>query len=636
MNDFMKTNRYYIGANYWASHASINMWSEWDADAVERDFAALSSHGVSCLRMFLLWPDFQPLKAIMANDVVYEYRMMPGERPLPDTEAGRAGVSEEVCAHFAEFCRLADKYSLKLIVGLLTGHMSFRFYSPQAFEGKNFLTDPTVIKWEIRFVRYFVKRFRDEPAIIAWDLGNECSNYSKIPSDQFYVWNTCVTAAIRESDPTRPVVSGLASLPLDNESFNVREHAECVDILTTHPYQIFSNTAIDPVDSLLPEIDPAVRATLYENIGGKPAFIEECGSIGYVNASERSEAAALRAMLFSSWAHGNHGFFWWCAFDQGQFDYAPYDWNNYGSDYGLFRAGRDPKPTALVTSEFSDFLSDFEYAELPPHTTEAVCIVPRQLTNPMKTLDSTFILAKQANLDIKFAHAEEPLPDAPLYIMPSVYSSKPISLHRLNDLLCRVRSGASLYISLGDTLFRRITELTGLTIESRERGRAERIELDGEYFTLQSGYRYNIESVADTCTPLAHGEDGRPVYTVNRYGDGKIYFSLYPLEAIIADRPSSFTDSAPDYAGFYRKFAADALSVSPRAYQSDCREVLMTEHIIDSSRRVVVMINYSSRPKTITAAGINGYKPVRVLRGERDGDGIAVPANDAAIVEFAL
>lgn len=210
MNDFMKTNRYYIGANYWASHASINMWSEWDADAVERDFIALSSHGVDCLRMFLLWPDFQPLKAIMANDVVYEYRMMPGERPLPDTEAGRAGVSEEACAHFAELCRLADKYSLKLIVGLLTGHMSFRFYSPQAFEGKNFLTDPTVIKWEIRFVRYFVKRFRDEPAIIAWDLGNECSNYSKIPPDQFYVWNTCVTAAIRESDPTRPVVSGLA------------------------------------------------------------------------------------------------------------------------------------------------------------------------------------------------------------------------------------------------------------------------------------------------------------------------------------------------------------------------------------------------------------------------------------------
>ena len=636
MNDFMKTNRYYIGANYWASHASINMWSEWDADAVERDFIALSSHGVDCLRMFLLWPDFQPLKAIMANDVVYEYRMMPGERPLPDTEAGRAGVSEEACEHFAELCRLADKYSLKLIVGLLTGHMSFRFYSPQAFEGKNFLTDPTVIKWEIRFVRYFVKRFRDEPAIIAWDLGNECSNYSKIPPDQFYVWNTCVTAAIRESDPTRPVVSGLASLPLDNESFNVREHAECVDILTTHPYQIFSNTAIDPVDSLLPEIDPAVRASLYENLGGKPAFIEECGSIGYVNASERSEAAALRAMLFSSWAHGNHGFFWWCAFDQGQFDYAPYDWNNYGSDYGLFRAGRDPKPTALVTSEFSDFLSGFEYAELPPHTTEAVCIVPRQLTNPMKTLDSTFILAKQANLDIKFAHAEEPLPDAPLYIMPSVYSSKPISLHRLNDLLCRVRAGASLYISLGDTLFRRITELTGLTIESRERGRAERIELDGERFGLQSGYRYNIESIADSCEPLAFGEDGRPVFVRNRYGSGWVYFLLYPLEAIIADRPSSFTDSAPDYAGFYRKFAADALSVSPRAYQSDCREVLTTEHIIDSSRRVVVMINYSSRPKTITAAGINGYKPVRVLRGERDGDGIAVPANDAAIVEFAL
>lgn len=110
--------------------------------------------------MFLVWPVFQPLKAIWANAQLYEYRMMPEEIPLPDAEAGRAGVSEEACEHFKEFCRLADKYNIKLIVGLLTGHMSFRFYAPEAFEERNFLSDPTFIKWEIRFVRYFVKRFK--------------------------------------------------------------------------------------------------------------------------------------------------------------------------------------------------------------------------------------------------------------------------------------------------------------------------------------------------------------------------------------------------------------------------------------------------------------------------------------------
>lgn len=51
--------------------------------------------------------------------------------------------------------------------------MSFRFYAPEAFDGKNFLSDPRLIKWEVRFVRYFVKRFKNENAILAWDLGNE-------------------------------------------------------------------------------------------------------------------------------------------------------------------------------------------------------------------------------------------------------------------------------------------------------------------------------------------------------------------------------------------------------------------------------------------------------------------------------
>ena len=93
MNDFMKDGNFYIGANYWASHAAINMWSDWRADVVDRDLKLLSEHGVKHLRMFLLWPVFQPLHAIWANSQLYEFRMGDDERPLPDTEAGRAGVS---------------------------------------------------------------------------------------------------------------------------------------------------------------------------------------------------------------------------------------------------------------------------------------------------------------------------------------------------------------------------------------------------------------------------------------------------------------------------------------------------------------------------------------------------------------
>ena len=39
-----------------------------------------------------------------------------GEDSLPDTPAGRAGVSEEACQTFAKFCAIAEKYGMKLMV----------------------------------------------------------------------------------------------------------------------------------------------------------------------------------------------------------------------------------------------------------------------------------------------------------------------------------------------------------------------------------------------------------------------------------------------------------------------------------------------------------------------------------------
>lgn len=626
MTDYLRDNKFHVGANYWASKNSINMWSDWDESVVEEDFRKLSSHGIRELRMFLVWSEFQPLRAIMANMTVYEYRMLPGETPLPDTEAGQAGVSEEACRHFKRFCELADKYNMKLIVGLITGHMSFRYYCPEAFIGKNPLADPSVIKWEIKFVRYFVKRFRDEPAIAAWDLGNECSNLAGIQPDQGYIWTHAITSAIRESDPTRPIISGFAECGLDHEAFNLRDTAELLDITTTHPYQIFSSTSIDPLNSLRGEIDPAMRATLYETLGGKPAFVEEVGSIGYNNNSEKTEAEFLRTMLWSTFAQGNHGLFWWCAFDQGQLDYAPYDWNNYGSDYGFFRADGSPKPIAKVAKEFDEFLDSFEYAELPRHTEEAVCIVPRETKNPITLLDSVFILAKQANLDLRFAHAEDKLPDAKLYILPSVFSSKPIFLHRLNELLEKVKNGASLYFSLGNTLFRRIPELTGLTIASREQGGQEKVTLDGEEFMLGGNYRYNIESIADTCEVLATGEDGRPVFVKNRYGKGYIYFLTFPLEMQLSERHGCFADDAKPYFRFYEKFAADASSA--RAVRSLSRSVLTTEHIIGENRRLIIALNYSDSDSDAGFELSDGWKLVKYHRG-----GKAVPAHDAVIFE---
>ena len=38
-----------LGCNYWASHAGIDMWKNWDEDVVRRDLKLLSENGINIL-----------------------------------------------------------------------------------------------------------------------------------------------------------------------------------------------------------------------------------------------------------------------------------------------------------------------------------------------------------------------------------------------------------------------------------------------------------------------------------------------------------------------------------------------------------------------------------------------------------
>lgn len=41
---------FFVGCNYWASHAGTFMWRNWSEETVAADFDALASHGVQVLR----------------------------------------------------------------------------------------------------------------------------------------------------------------------------------------------------------------------------------------------------------------------------------------------------------------------------------------------------------------------------------------------------------------------------------------------------------------------------------------------------------------------------------------------------------------------------------------------------------
>lgn len=233
-----ESGTFFTGCNYWASHAGTNMWNNWRADVIEEDFKKLAEAEVRVLRIFPLWSDFQPLRMHYAGGCT-EKEIRFREEPLAHTPEGKAGVDPVMIEHFQEFCDLAAKYELKLIVGLVTGWMSGRMHMPEAFAGKEMLTDPLVMRWQVRFVRYMVHRFKAHPAIQAWDLGNECNCMGNATHDEAYVWAHAITSTIKLEDPTRPVVSGMHGLS-PTGVWSPEDQGEILDILCTHPYPIFT------------------------------------------------------------------------------------------------------------------------------------------------------------------------------------------------------------------------------------------------------------------------------------------------------------------------------------------------------------------------------------------------------------
>ena len=175
-----------VGVNYWGSKAGVRMWreDEWDEASVEKDIAALAAHGVELMRVFPTWSEFQPL-------------MREKKFQAKHGTILREGTDEEIVdplwldpgamGRFATLCDMAARHGVRLMVSLVTGWMSGRLFAPSIVENMNLITDPEALMWEGRFARAFVRRMRGHPAIIAWDLGNECNCMGAVES-QAQAW----------------------------------------------------------------------------------------------------------------------------------------------------------------------------------------------------------------------------------------------------------------------------------------------------------------------------------------------------------------------------------------------------------------------------------------------------------------
>ncbi len=644
-NDTLFTSgKYFTGCNYWASHAGTNMWRDWRPEVVDDDLRRLAEYNVRVVRMFPNWRDFQPLR-IHYGGGSSEREMRLGEDPLPFTDAGRAGVDIVMADRFGQFCDIAQKHGIRLIVGLVTGWMSGRMHMPEAFQGKGLLSDPLVIRWQIRFVRYMVRRFKDHPAVAAWDLGNECNCMQGISHDAAYLWASAITNTIRSEDKSHPVVSGMHGLS-PTGTWSPEDQGEILDILCTHPYPVFTpHCGTDPLNEMKSILHSTAESVMYASLGGKPCFVEEAGTLGPMIADEDIAADYIRACLFSTWAHDLRGFVWWCANEQSELTHTPYDWDSVERELGLFRVDASPKPVVCAMKEFADFADGFSEGitgadgkngnTLPPYIKDAVCVLTAG-QDIWATAYGAFILAKQAGIDITFAWCSDEIPEAKAYLLPNLCGLAAIEGHVLSEILRRVENGASLYLSLGSALMSPFSSYTGVKVKTRcRRTKPDTVTFaDGSKAEMSSEYKLRYE-VTDA-TVLAYADDGNPALTVNSYGCGKVFFCAYPVEYEAGC--GSGIVSGEGAKDLYRFYSACGLRSPEKKARSDSPYICLTEHIRSEAERILTVMNYTPDERTaeIFCDGYSLMKTETIHGGaaEDTGNGISVtlPGNTGMIL----
>jgi hypothetical protein len=625
-----------VGCNYWASHAGTAMWSDWDENVVQEDFRCLSAAGLQLARIFPLWPDFQPLKMhYSCHGVPTELRM--AETPLPDTPAGRAGVSEEAMTKFRTLADIAAENGIRLSVGLITGWMSGRMFMPPAFERLNALTNPLVKKWQVRFVRYFVREFKDHPAIAAWGPGNECNCMAPVESrEEAWEWMNTICSAIRLEDPHHPVISGMHSLQPGSDTFispvkwSIEDQGELSDVLTTHPYPKFTPYAsLDPINRIKNCFHAAAESRYYGDIGGKPCVAEELGTLSAMLAGETVKTGYIRNALFNLWSHDCRALIWWCAFDQLHLTATPYDWTAYERELGLVKEGYEPKPVLAELSRFRKFIDGLPFKHLPRFRSEAICLLSDSQESWPNAWGS-FLLAKQAGFDLEFRYAKDAFPESDFYIVPGICDAGSMTRATWFRLIDRVKAGATLYLSLDNGLLAPFNDVFGVEAQYQEdyKGKLE-FTFEGNRFEVAIDSFQSV--VAQAAEVLAQDGQGRPVFTRCKLGQGEVFLFLAPIEKYLITSHGGFhADNAAPFHSIYRCAARKHLS--GRLVSMDNPMVTATEHSFGESETLIVAVNNQPEEAETALCLAEGWHVADTLYGTLPRDNaLKLSGNDAAV-----
>jgi len=590
-----------IGCNYWSSNAGAHMWNNFKPEIIDKDLSILSENGVKYIRAFPIWSIFQPVKPFYEGASKVNEYMTTGNCDNPYY------LDEDALSKFDIFLNLCEKNNIKVIIGVVTGWMSGEVFVPTALYNKNIITDPLAAYFTQLFIKGFVPRYKNHPALHAWDLGNECNGMAPVNNRyEAALWVANVANGIRAEDHEHPVYSGMHSLTI-NGPWSIIDQGVFTDMLTIHPYAIWcDHTFVDSLLSYRTILHPTIQSKYYSDLSGKPCVAEEFGSTGPFVCGDDSSAHYIRFNLFSLWANGNKGLLWWCANDQNMLKNAPYSRCPVEHELGLLTDKMEPKPAMKELSTFSKFLDSLDF-ELPDAASDAVCILTRDQDH-WGAGYMTNLLLRKVGLNCRFAYCDAHIPDASLYLMPSVNGFCVMPMERYDELKEKVRAGADLYISADSPFIANFTEVAGLkVIDSFESITEGYSEFGGKKITFKR--KRNILTESTGADVLATDNNGYPFISVNKYGKGRVFFVNAPIEVNLLDKHDAFSEN-PEF--IYSELFAGYATINVEG-----EDTVFTYHPTTDGYYLVIL-NTCSKRRSFTIKSEKSFSIHKVYYGNEE------------------
>ena len=613
-------SKFMLGCNYWDSKSGTDMWKNWDEDVVRDDLSALKAIGVKHLRVFPNWRDFQPV------DKYLTYLGTQREYFVPDDAdcAAPDYVDKRMITRFRRFAEISDENGMELTVSLLTGWMSGRLFFPPALQNKGLLTDAEALTLTNRYVTKLVNEFKDIKNIVMWDLGNECNCVERVPSRfAAYLWTMSVRNAIRAADPTRPIASGMHDLTAEDGGENywsIKDQGELCDLLTTHPYPSPTiRNDMEPINAMRSTINPTAQSEFYAGVSKKPCMIQEQGSFSETVANKEAAADFLRVNVLSAWANNLDGYLWWCGMEHELLTEPPYSWSMAERNLGLLHLDRKPKPVGREMAKISKLIESLP--KISKKRIDAVCVLPKydRQDNAM----ATYVLAKQAGINLSIVNCSDELPDTDLIFFPCCHDGAYVNKEDYDKLFKRVEDGATLYVSSINAQFCEFEKKFGL----RSLGMVRKQKTHTAHFPFgdieyQNEREILLEPIG--AEVLAVNEEGNPVFTKYKYGKGDVYLLNFGLELLAAGKYNAY---APEFSLYKVYQMIDKVNASAEDYiinTDDCR-VGGTESACEGIP-IVTAINYSDEDIDFDYTVKDGYRLEPIY-----GGGKVLPHCDAVI-----